>query len=100
MVKKSETTKEKLSLKRRSTTHSDLAKKYPADIVAHARDMVRAETGKKRLNTQEEWAYVGELAKLATKHRKKLSLYKVDRVAKRTKKEGVEPAYQKFTRKR
>lgn len=83
----------KTAQKKRETTQSPLADKYSKARVAKARDIVRAEVGKKRLSTPGEWAAVGEIAKLAEKHGKKLSLYKADRIAKRTKAEGPKKGY-------
>lgn len=81
------------TFKKRTTSHSDLVDKYGKDQVSRARDMVRAETGKKILRTPAEWAAVGQIVKEAKKHGKKLTLYKVDRVAKRTKAKGVEKGF-------
>ena len=86
-------TQTKSQMKAKQVTHSDLAKKYGVKRVAHARDMVRAEEGVKRLTKPEQWAAVGEIAKISKRRHDKVTLYKVDKVAKRTKKEGVEPGY-------
>lgn len=83
----------KTQQKARQTTHSDLAKKYGPARFAHARDMVRAEEGVKRLTKPAQWAAAVEIAKIAKRRHEAVSLYKVDKVAKRTKKEGTEPGY-------
>jgi len=99
MATKKPTKAKVMRRKARLTTKSPLAKKYPKKDVARARDTVRAEEKVKVLRTPKEWAAVGEIAKLEAEKGKKISLYKIDAIAKRTKKSGKEPYYKKITKK-
>lgn len=72
---------------------TDSEKKFGKRRMADAMAYVKAETGAKKLTRAKQYQWAAEIAKVSKKHGQKLNMNTADKIARRTKRQGVEPSY-------